>query len=121
MGQEVYCKGNTNTLAGNVPPKANFSWTCRRLNGLNSSSMIEGGNFDGAKAYKDSKIRNMLTCKSSTDIITRRPELHLLLSALVALLVPGAYSIVQNPFPSVPEVHYQGLVKDLHRCLLELE
>ncbi|KAI3925981.1 hypothetical protein MKW98_028117 [Papaver atlanticum] len=24
MGQEVYCKGNTNTLAGNVPPKANL-------------------------------------------------------------------------------------------------
>ncbi|KAI3961108.1 hypothetical protein MKX01_035694 [Papaver californicum] len=56
--------GNTNTLAGNVPPKANLGdlrGLAGGMNGLNSSAMIDGGNFDGAKAYKDSKICNMLT------------------------------------------------------------
>nr|DAD22955.1 TPA_asm: hypothetical protein HUJ06_024418 [Nelumbo nucifera] len=56
--------GNTNTLAGNVPPKANLGdlrGLAGGLNGINSSSMIDGGEFDGAKAYKDSKVCNMLT------------------------------------------------------------
>ncbi|GER26313.1 protochlorophyllide reductase [Striga asiatica] len=50
--------GNTNTLAGNVPPKANLG-DLRGLSG--GSAMIDGGEFDGAKAYKDSKVCNMLT------------------------------------------------------------
>lgn len=46
--------GNTNTLAGNVPPKADLG----DLSGLTTSaSMIDGKEFDGAKAYKDSKVR----------------------------------------------------------------
>ncbi|KAJ4825869.1 hypothetical protein Tsubulata_024318 [Turnera subulata] len=56
--------GNTNTLAGNVPPKANLGdlrGLAGGLNGVNSSPMIDGGEFDGAKAYKDSKVCNMLT------------------------------------------------------------
>ncbi|KAF5481252.1 hypothetical protein F2P56_001920 [Juglans regia] len=56
--------GNTNTLAGNVPPKANLGdlrGLAGGLNGINSSPMIDGGDFDGAKAYKDSKVCNMLT------------------------------------------------------------
>uniref|UniRef100_A0A0D6QZD6 NADPH-protochlorophyllide oxidoreductase n=1 Tax=Araucaria cunninghamii TaxID=56994 RepID=A0A0D6QZD6_ARACU len=56
--------GNTNTLAGNVPPKANLGdlrGLAGCLNGVNSSPMIDGGEFDGAKAYKDSKVCNMLT------------------------------------------------------------
>ncbi|KAK6241665.1 hypothetical protein SCA6_007054 [Theobroma cacao] len=56
--------GNTNTLAGNVPPKANLgdlTGLVGGLNGLESSPMIDGGGFDGAKAYKDSKVCNMLT------------------------------------------------------------
>nr|ABK25865.1 unknown [Picea sitchensis]ACN40150.1 unknown [Picea sitchensis]ACN40542.1 unknown [Picea sitchensis] len=56
--------GNTNTLAGNIPPKANLGdlrGLSGRLNGVNSSPMIDGGEFDGAKAYKDSKVCNMLT------------------------------------------------------------
>ncbi|KAK6142594.1 hypothetical protein DH2020_022942 [Rehmannia glutinosa] len=56
--------GNTNTLAGNVPPKANLGdlrGLAGGLNGVCSSSMIDGGEFDGAKAYKDSKVCNMLT------------------------------------------------------------
>ncbi|XWS63395.1 hypothetical protein CRYUN_Cryun06bG0093200 [Craigia yunnanensis] len=56
--------GNTNTLAGNVPPKANLGDLRGLVGGLNvleSSPMIDGGDFDGAKAYKDSKVCNMLT------------------------------------------------------------
>ncbi|XP_062011230.1 protochlorophyllide reductase, chloroplastic [Rosa rugosa] len=56
--------GNTNTLAGNVPPKANLGdlrGLAGGINGVNSSAMIDGGDFDGAKAYKDSKVCNMLT------------------------------------------------------------
>ena len=56
--------GNTNTLAGNVPPKANLGdlrGLAGGLNGINNSVMIDGGEFDGAKAYKDSKVCNMLT------------------------------------------------------------
>ncbi|KAI4322653.1 hypothetical protein L6164_022326 [Bauhinia variegata] len=56
--------GNTNTLAGNVPPKANLGdlrGLASGLNGGNSSPMIDGGDFDGAKAHKDSKVCNMLT------------------------------------------------------------
>lgn len=56
--------GNTNTVAGNVPPKANLGdlrGLAGGLNGVSSSPMIDGGEFDGAKAYKDSKVCNMLT------------------------------------------------------------
>ncbi|URD83914.1 WD-40 repeat family protein [Musa troglodytarum] len=56
--------GNTNTLAGNIPPKANLGdlrGLAGGLNGLGGSTMIDGGEFDGAKAYKDSKVCNMLT------------------------------------------------------------
>ncbi|XP_021717319.1 protochlorophyllide reductase-like [Chenopodium quinoa] len=56
--------GNSNTVAGNVPPKANLGdlrGLAGGLNGVNTSSMIDGGEFDGAKAYKDSKVCNMLT------------------------------------------------------------
>ena len=51
-------------MAGNVPPKANLGdlrGLSGGLNGLNRSAMIDGGVFDGAKAYKDSKVCNMLT------------------------------------------------------------
>ncbi|XP_010474993.1 PREDICTED: protochlorophyllide reductase C, chloroplastic [Camelina sativa] len=55
--------GNTNTLAGNVPPKANLGDLRGLASGLDgqNSSMIDGGEYDGAKAYKDSKVCNMLT------------------------------------------------------------
>lgn len=46
--------GNTNTMAGNVPPKADLG----DLTGLSGGAvMIDGKEFDGAKAYKDSKVR----------------------------------------------------------------
>jgi hypothetical protein len=48
--------GNTNTMAGNVPPKADLG----DLSGLASgATMIDGKEFDGAKAYKDSKVCNV--------------------------------------------------------------
>ena len=56
--------GNTNTLTGNVPPKANLGdlrGLAGGLNGLNSSTMVDGGEFDGAKAYKGRKFRNINT------------------------------------------------------------
>lgn len=55
--------GNTNTVAGNIPPKANLGDLRGLAGGLNDttgSPMIDGGKFDGAKAYKDSKVCNML-------------------------------------------------------------
>ena len=50
--------GNTNTLAGNVPPKADLGDLRGLAAGLDGrhASMINGGDFDGAKAYKDSKV-----------------------------------------------------------------
>jgi protochlorophyllide reductase len=52
--------GNTNTLAGNVPPKADLG----DLSGLASGEpTIDGKEFIGAKAYKDSKVCNMLTMR----------------------------------------------------------
>lgn len=52
--------GNTNTLAGNVPPKANLG----DLSGLASNStMMDGMEFNGAKAYKDSKVACMMTVR----------------------------------------------------------
>ena len=55
------CSGNTNTLAGNVPPKADLGDLRGLASGLDGriSAMINGGEFDGAKAYKDSKVRRL--------------------------------------------------------------
>lgn len=57
--------GNTNTMAGNVPPKADLGDLSGLANGLDDSTtgMIDGLEFDGAKAYKDSKVCNMLTMR----------------------------------------------------------
>lgn len=52
--------GNDNTLAGNIPPKADLG----DLSGLaRNAPMADGGEFDGAKAYKDAKLANMLTMR----------------------------------------------------------
>jgi protochlorophyllide reductase len=53
--------GNSNTIGGGlVYPRAEIG----ELQGLRSgpgSEMVDGGNFDGAKAYKDAKALNMMT------------------------------------------------------------
>ena len=53
-----WLSGNTNTLAGNVAPKADLGDLRGLAAGLDGrhASMINGGDFDGAKAYKDSKV-----------------------------------------------------------------
>ncbi|KAL0320690.1 UNVERIFIED_CONTAM: Protochlorophyllide reductase, chloroplastic [Sesamum radiatum] len=107
--------GNTNTLAGNVPPKANLGdlrGLQGGLNGLNTSSMIDGADFDGAKAYKDSKVCNMLTCKNFTDVTMRILASHLLPytpAASPRRAVQGAHSTFPAAFPSIPKVHHKGL------------
>ena len=54
--------GNTNTLAGNVPPKADLGDLRGLASGIDGriAPMINGGDFDGAKAYKDSKVRGVI-------------------------------------------------------------
>lgn len=54
--------GNTNTIGGGlVYPRANLG----DLSGLEApgAEMVDGGKFDGAKAYKDSKVLNMMTVR----------------------------------------------------------
>lgn len=55
---------NPNELAGKIPPQANLG-DCRGLfRGFkveDGVTMIDGGPFDGPKAYKDAKACNMLT------------------------------------------------------------
>ncbi|MCO5574540.1 hypothetical protein L7F22_028327 [Adiantum nelumboides] len=56
--------GNTNTLARNILAKANLGDSrglFGGLDGVNAYPMIDNGAFDGAKAFKDSKVYNMLT------------------------------------------------------------
>jgi len=57
--------GNTNTLAGQVPPLADLGDLRGLEAGLKGGAnvMINGGEYDGAKAYKDSKVCNMLTMR----------------------------------------------------------
>ena len=53
--------GNTNTIGGGlVYPRANLG-DMSGLSSASSSVMADGANFDGAKAYKDSKLLNMMT------------------------------------------------------------
>ncbi|GFZ04817.1 protochlorophyllide oxidoreductase C [Actinidia rufa] len=107
--------GNTNTLAGNVPPKANLGdmrGLVGGLNGLNRSAMVDGGEFDGAKAYKDSKVCNMVTMQefhrryheeTGITFASPLPGLH-----CHHRLVQGAHPLVQAPLPTIPEIYYQG-------------
>lgn len=50
--------GNTNTVAGNVPPKADLGDLSGLAAGISGKAavMIDGKEYDGAKAYKDSKV-----------------------------------------------------------------
>lgn len=51
--------GNTNTLAGSIPPRADLGDLSGLARGLSGGHpMIDDKEFDGAKAYKDSKVCN---------------------------------------------------------------
>ena len=61
--------GNTNTLAGQVPPRAGLGDMSGLKNAFknsdrNQGAMIDGSRFIGAKAYKDAKLCNMLDIKA---------------------------------------------------------
>ena len=62
---------NTNTLAGQVPPRANLGDMSGLVNGLagdrNGGAMIDGERFVGPKAYKDAKLCNILTAKEMSN------------------------------------------------------
>ncbi|KAI3667715.1 hypothetical protein L6452_42784 [Arctium lappa] len=58
------------------------------LNGLNNSTMIDGGNFVGAKAYKDNMSLTCSQCKSSTNDIMKKATSHLLHCIPAALPPP---------------------------------
>ncbi|CAG9461854.1 unnamed protein product [Pedinophyceae sp. YPF-701] len=56
--------GNSNTLAGKIPPQADLGDLAGFEAGFQPpTSMINGGEFDSPKAYKDSKVCNMLTMR----------------------------------------------------------
>lgn len=105
--------GNTNTLAGNVPPKADLG----DLSGLASgATMIDGKEFDGAKAYKDSKVCNMLTMRE----FNRR--FHSATGITFASLYPGCiaetglfrehYSLFRTLFPPFQKYITKGYVSE---------
>ncbi len=54
----IVCESEVSDSAGNVPPKANLGDLRGLAGGLDAggSVMIDGEAFDGAKAYKDSKV-----------------------------------------------------------------
>ncbi|GAX83426.1 hypothetical protein CEUSTIGMA_g10851.t1 [Chlamydomonas eustigma] len=55
---------NPTELAGKIPPQANLGDCSGLFNGFkveDGITMIDGGRFDGPKAYKDAKACNMLT------------------------------------------------------------
>jgi protochlorophyllide reductase len=55
--------GNTNTLAGQIPPKADLGTLSGFETGFKKIAMIDGKEYVGPKAYKDSKIANMMTMR----------------------------------------------------------
>lgn len=58
--------GNTNTLAGSIPPMADLGDLSGMARGMDKNHpMINDGEFDGAKAYKDSKV-STAKCTIST-------------------------------------------------------
>ena len=54
--------GNSNTIGGGlVYPRADLGDLSGLKSGAGAADMIDGKAFDGAKAYKDSKVMNMMT------------------------------------------------------------
>ncbi|GAB4817461.1 hypothetical protein N2152v2_004507 [Parachlorella kessleri] len=110
--------GNTNTLAGNVPPKADLGDLSGLAAGVAGTPaiMINGGEFDGAKAYKDSKVCNMLTMRE----MHRR--FHEATGVTFASLYPGCiaetglfrehYGLFRTLFPVFQKYVTKGYVSE---------
>lgn len=102
-----------------MPPKANLGdlrGLAGGLDGVRSSVMIDGGKFDGAKAYKDSKVCNMLTMQE----MHRR--FHEKTGVVFASLYPGCiattglfrehYPIFRTLFPPFQKYITKGYVSE---------
>eukprot|EP01026_Neomeris_dumetosa_P004378 TRINITY_DN1116_c0_g1_i1.p1 TRINITY_DN1116_c0_g1~~TRINITY_DN1116_c0_g1_i1.p1 ORF type:complete len:419 (+),score=66.03 TRINITY_DN1116_c0_g1_i1:65-1258(+) len=110
--------GNTNTLAGNVPPKANLGDLRGLASGLGGTTavMIDGEEFDGAKAYKDSKVCNMLTMQQMHKRFNRSTGI------IFSSLYPGCiattglfrehYKLFQVLFPPFQKYITKGFVSE---------
>jgi NAD(P)-dependent dehydrogenase (short-subunit alcohol dehydrogenase family) len=106
--------GNTNTLAGNIPPKADLG----ELQGLKAGfkepiCTIDGGEFIGAKAYKDSKVGNRLTHSHTdriylTQIYLSHPDLS---------ISPRSTPTPSNPNPNPPTLDVTRILT-LQTCTL---
>ena len=82
LKSSMHCTaGNTNTLAGNVPPKADLGDLRGLASGIDGriAPMINGGDFDGAKAYKDSKVglpsAPFLSCSCAWTVAAHKTEI----------------------------------------------
>lgn len=102
-----------------MPPKANLGdlrGLAGGLDGVRSSVMIDGGEFDGAKAYKDSKVCNMLTMQE----MHRR--FHEKTGVTFASLYPGCiattglfrehYQLFRTLFPPFQKYITKGYVSE---------
>ena len=57
--------GNSNTLAGKIPPQADLGNLAGFAQGFKAPvSMADAGKFESPKAYKDAKVCNMLTVRA---------------------------------------------------------
>ncbi|EFJ48479.1 hypothetical protein VOLCADRAFT_81013 [Volvox carteri f. nagariensis] len=109
--------GNTNTLAGNVPPKANLGDLSGLAGGVSPANpMMDGQEFNGAKAYKDSKVACMMTVRQM------HQRFHESTGVTFASLYPGCiaetglfrehYGIFKTLFPPFQKYVTKGYVSE---------
>ncbi|GFR50399.1 hypothetical protein Agub_g12615 [Astrephomene gubernaculifera] len=109
--------GNTNTLAGNVPPKANLGDLSGLAGGVSPASpMMDGAEFNGAKAYKDSKVACMMTVRQL------HQRFHAATGITFASLYPGCiaetglfrehYGLFKKLFPPFQKYVTKGYVSE---------
>ncbi|GLC41595.1 hypothetical protein PLESTB_000698400 [Pleodorina starrii] len=109
--------GNTNTLAGNVPPKANLGDLSGLAAGVPAANpMMDGLEFNGAKAYKDSKVACMMTVRQM------HQRFHESTGVTFASLYPGCiaetglfrehYGLFKTLFPPFQKYVTKGYVSE---------
>ncbi|KXZ54842.1 hypothetical protein GPECTOR_4g914 [Gonium pectorale] len=109
--------GNTNTLAGNVPPKANLGDLSGLAAGVPAGNpMMDGMEFNGAKAYKDSKVACMMTVRQM------HQRFHESTGVTFASLYPGCiaetglfrehYGLFKTLFPPFQKYVTKGYVSE---------